>query len=492
MRRRFLGGAVVSVAVALATGSVAIACGSTEDDAPGCVGAACEAGAPDTAASDDRAEAADTDGSVADGGRDSSVLDADGSASCTGDAGTLDESFGDGGIAVLSFGNNTVDADAIAVQSDGKILVAGAWSTAKGFAVVRLNPNGTLDSTFGTGGAVEKNVGGVSAVSRAIALQPDGKILVAGFVIFPGTGYDAVVMRFLSDGSPDNGFGTAGVVLTDVDSHDDQALALSLQPDGRIVIAGQTLSNDLTVSDMLFVRYLSNGAIDGTFGTSGISTVDFRGTADIARSIAFSAGGIVAAGTSRDPATSRTDIAVVRLDSSGVLDPAFGVAGRYLSSFGGPGSQVARALAVDAVGRPLVAGTYGSAQPNDFAVLRITVGGMLDTTFGTGGLVTTDFGGRSDDGFGLGLQADGRVIVVGPSLGLTPSDSRVAIGRYLPNGGPDPLFASGGSRSTSLPTGFSGPGASAIALVPCGAIVAGGWDEDAVGLSRIGLVRYRR
>jgi len=485
-----------TIGTVLLAGALAVACGSAGDDAPSpspCTGATerCDGGSNEASPAEGGVDAPTTDAGT-DARGDVQTSDADASAACTGQAGTLDESFGDGGVAVLSFGNNTVDADAIAIQSDGKIVLAGAWSTAKGFAVLRLNPSGSLDATFGSGGVVEKSVGGVSPVSRAVGIQADGKIVVAGFVIFAGTGYDAVVMRFLPDGSPDNTFGAGGVAITDIDSHDDQALALSLQPDGRIILAGQTLSNDLTTSDMLFVRYLSNGSLDPTFGLGGIATVDLRGTTDIARAVALSGGKIVAAGTSRDPASSRTDIGVVRLDANGTPDPTFGVAGSYVSSFGGPGSQVARSLAIDSAGRILVAGSYGSAQPNNFAVARLTTGGAIDSTFGVGGLAVTDFSGRSDDGFGAALQADGRLLVAGPSLGSTPTDSQIGISRYLPDGSPDLAFAVGGKQATRLPTGFSGPGASALALVPCGALVAGGWDEDAVGLSRIGLVRYRR
>jgi uncharacterized delta-60 repeat protein len=153
---------------------------------------------------------------------------------------------------------------------------------------------------------------------------------------------------------------------------------------------------------------------------------------------------------------------------------------------------MAQGAAIHSTGKTLLAGVYGSAIPNDFGILRLTVGGTLDPTFGGSGLVTTDFGGRSDDGLVLLQQVDGRSIVAGRSGNGTPTDDRVAIARYLDDGGLDPTFGAGGKALTPLPSGFFGANANGGSLDSCGVVVVGGWGEVATSLSRMGIVRYRR
>jgi len=482
--------------VALALGASAFACGADNGEPPRCEGATCEDGrAPDGPDGSTPSEAGQETGTT-DGGRDATDAGdaADTGTNCTGPAGTLDPTFGDGGIVVLSYGNETASADAVAIQPDGKIVVGGVKTKGgQGFAVVRLMPNGSLDATFGTAGLVETKVGNTSHVLSALALQPDGKILIAGYTRFVGQNFDFAVLRYSANGTLDPTFGTEGVVLTDFGTRTDQAMAMALMTDGRIVVSGQTLSDDLTVADMAFARYNPDGSLDTTFGASGRTMVDVRGTPDQARAIALLPGGkILAAGTSRDPLLSRTDITAVRLNADGSLDTTFGTAGLFVTDFGGPGSQTAQGAAISATGNIVLAGVYGSAGPNDFGVLRLTTGGALDPTFGGTGLVTTDFGARSDDGTVLLHELDGKTIVAGTSRNGTPTNDRMAVVRYLDDGGLDPSFGAGGKVLTPLPSGFFGANASSGSLDPCGVVVVGGWGEVATSLSRMGLVRYRR
>ncbi|MBL8613586.1 MAG: hypothetical protein JNL38_39975, partial [Myxococcales bacterium] len=209
-RRRWL---ALLATLALAMGGLAFACGTDDGSLPKCDGAACADSGAET-------------GSPTDGGGDTTAADTgaeldagdagDAGSTCPGPAGTLDPSFGDGGVVVLSYGSETASADAVAVQLDGKIVVGGVKTNAgQGFAVVRLMPNGSLDPAFGTAGLVETKVGNTSHALRALTLQPDGKILIAGYTRFVGQNFDFAVLRYSADGALDPTFGTGGVVLTD-------------------------------------------------------------------------------------------------------------------------------------------------------------------------------------------------------------------------------------------------------------------------------------
>ncbi len=495
-RRRSRGALLVAIAgLGLALGSLASACSSDNGEQPKCEGGACGdgGGSEGSTLTEGGSETSTTDGGT-DGGNDAGDV-ADTGTKCTGPAGTLDPTFGDGGIVVLAYPNETANAKAVVIQPDGRIVVGGEkTSTAEAFALVRLLANGTLDTTFGTGGLVETKVGNTSHVLRALALQPDGKILAAGYTRFVGQNFDFAVLRYLSDGTLDPTFGTTGVVLTDFATRTDQAMAMALMADGRIVVAGQTLSDDLTVGDMAFARYNADGSLDTTFGSGGRAMVDVRGTPDQARGIVVLPGGkILAAGTSRDPAVSRTDMVAVRLNADGALDTTFGNAGLLLTNFGGPGSQTAQSVAIDSAGRPLLGGFYGTTAPRDFIAIRLTGAGAFDATFGDGGVVTADFQGRDDNGSAVLVEHGDRYVLAGSSLPASPTpEPRMALSRHLSAGALDPMFGTTGRTLTPLPAGYSGTAIAGAALAPCGVVVAGGWNDEALGLSAIGIARFRR
>jgi len=483
---------VFGAALAFSLAALAVACGSED----GSGHAACEGAACDDAGAVDGSTGSDT--STADGAADA-VADAhdaaDGDVTCPGPAGTLDPTFGDGGMVVIAFPGEQASADAVITQPDGRIVVAGVKTPAGDyFDLVRLTATGALDSTFGDGGVTQLRVGNTSHATRAVARQPDGKLLLAGYTRFVGQNFDFAVLRFTADGVLDTTFGTNGVVLTDFGTNTDQAMAMAVMPDGRIVVSGQTLSDDLTVADMAFARYNSDGSLDTTFGSGGRATVDVRSTPDQARAIALLAGGkVLAAGTTRDPNTSRTDITAVRLNVDGSLDTAFGDQGKFVSTLGGPGNDTGNALALDAKANLVTAGLAGGI---DFGTTRLTSAGTPDPTFGASGVVRTDFDGRNDHAAGVAVQEDGKIIVAGSSLSATPSDGRIAIVRHLTNGAPDPTFGASGLLLRSLPTGFSGTAlANGIVLDRCGGVIVGSWFDDAAGPSgesRIGVMRFRR
>ncbi|MCA9589737.1 MAG: hypothetical protein KC657_30750, partial [Myxococcales bacterium] len=481
---------------AFALGGVLFACGS-DDAPPACEGAACVDGAADATPADGGADGrVDGDGpaDAADAGD-----AADATSACPGPAGTLDPSFGDGGMVWLKYPAG--DARGVVVQADGKIVVVGRTAPAgEHFAIVRLMPDGTLDSTFGTNGLVEKRVGTVTHLLAAVALQPDGRIVAAGQVRSTGQPATIAVLRYLADGGADPTFGDAGVVLTSYAGRDAYGRSVALEPTGKIIVAG--FSEDAVSpngsADYEVVRYTADGSMDATFGTGGRVTIDVHGTSDTPGVIALAPGGKIAlAGRSKETAslTGRHDVSAVRLDSAGDLDPSFADAGKFVSSFGAPGTQRVSGLAIDGTGRLILGGSYFSgAGTDDFGVFRLTASGVLDLGLADAGLVTTDFSERADTAAGVLLQQDDKIIAFGTSgIGAQSDTYGIAISRYLPNGALDTNFGTGGTVLTPPPAN-SQTVANAASVDSCGLIVVGGWTYDlgAVARGAMGIARYRR
>jgi uncharacterized delta-60 repeat protein len=248
------------------------------------------------------------------------------------------------------------------VQADGK-LVAAWWAPGEGFGsfgLARYNPDGTLDPSFGTGGKVTTDVGGSIDQAHALAVQANGRLVVAGIADNSqvGSGFDFALVRYRSNGNLDRSFGMDGKVTTDVASINERALALAVQADGRLVAAGVTGEAGLSVTgaDFALVRYRSNGILDRSFGTGGKVTTDFTGSSggDRANALVGQADGkLVAAGFAGGPAG--TDFALARYNPDGTLDASFGTAGRVTTDFTGD-VDIANALAVQADGKLVAAG----------------------------------------------------------------------------------------------------------------------------------------
>ena len=188
--------------------------------------------------------------------------------------GTLDRTFGIGGIVTTDFRGSSEGASSVAVQADGKLVAAGASDVngnGSDFALVRYNSNGGLDTSFGAGGFVTADFGSPWEAATALALQSDGKIVVAGFTVVSFA--DFALARYNTNGTLDTTFGAGGKVITDFGAVSSQAFAVAVQPDGKIVAAGY--ANIDGNEDFALVRYNSNGALDTSFGTGGRVTTDF-------------------------------------------------------------------------------------------------------------------------------------------------------------------------------------------------------------------------
>ncbi|HSC09206.1 MAG TPA: delta-60 repeat domain-containing protein, partial [Steroidobacteraceae bacterium] len=285
--------------------------------------------------------------------------------------GSLDTTFGAGGKVMTDFANGGDGAMAVTVQGDGAIVVAGHAQQGAGtvFAIVRYHSDGSLDDGFGTGGKVTVAFADFDAGVHAVAVEPDGKIVAAGYA-WNGTDSDFALLRLDASGALDTaGFGNGtGKVTTDLDGHADQLRALALQPDGRIVVAGSVdTASTGRRSDFALARYDADGSLDASFGSGGKVIVDLAGSSDIAEAVAIDAadGKIVAAGHAFNGVD--TDFAVVRLDAAGNPDAAFGSGGKAMLDFSG-GADLARALAVRPDGNLIVAGHTTAGTDDDFAI----------------------------------------------------------------------------------------------------------------------------
>jgi uncharacterized delta-60 repeat protein len=293
--------------------------------------------------------------------------------------GSLDTSFdNDGKVITGFFGIEDIfnDANAVAVQPDGKIIVGGFAvrtlnETGAEFGLVRYNEDGSLDNSFGTNGKTVTDFFGSSDFAMAMALQPDGKIVLAGDIVnFPAnTNHDFGLARYNSDGSLDTGFGSGGKVATDFFHSSDVAQAIALQPDGKIIVGGYVYggSNDY---DFGLARYNPDGSLDTSFGKSGKVTTDIAGARDEIFSLTLQPDRKIIAGGFATVDSSKSLVALARYNRDGGLDSSFGVNGKITSDFFGL-HNTAHALAMQPDGRLVVAGEAQKAVNDyDIALLR--------------------------------------------------------------------------------------------------------------------------
>jgi uncharacterized delta-60 repeat protein len=383
-------------------------------------------------------------------------------APATAAAGDLDPTFGVGGKVTVS----GLNIYAMALQPDGKIVVAGVSLDV--FGLARLNPDGSVDASFGTGGMVTTDFGAVFEAAYAVTLLPDGRIVAAGTAGEGGRARDLALARYNPDGSLDASFDSDGRVTTSFGVEIQEAYDVLVQPDGRIVAAGFAAGGFAPGGGLALARYNSDGSLDASFDFDGRVTTDFGNGTDYATAVVLQPDGrIVAAGLTQTGGTD--DFALARYNSDGSLDPTFGVGGTVTTDLGGFESAYDAVLQPD--GNIVAVGPTGSGSTptTDFALLRYNPDGSLDPGFGSGGRVTTDFAGDVDIPSAVALQPDGRIVAAGLTETATGDD--FALARYEDNGSLDVSFGSGGRVTTDL-GGFES--ADAAVLQPDGKIVVGG------------------
>jgi len=387
--------------------------------------------------------------------------------------GTIDNTFNGVGTRTTPIGSFADTAGAIALQPDGKIVAAGTYTISdlnSDFAVVRYTTDGGLDTTFDGDGKVTTPIGASYDGANAVALQPDGKIVAAGYA-YNASYPDLALARYNSDGSLDTSFGTNGKVTTAIGSTYDQANAVVIQPDGKIVAAGYT-AQPVTGADFALVRYNSDGTLDTTFGTNGTVTTIIGPDDDFVNGIVLAPDGdIVVAGKASNG--SNNDFALARYELDGSLDTTFDGDG-MLTAVVGSGDDFASSVVITPDGDIVAAGQAFNGTNDDFALVRTSPNGTLDTSFDGDGKVMTAIGSSSDFARAAAVQPDGRIVAAGAAAISGKYD--VALARYRPDGTLDVTFHTDGKATT--PVGANDDIANAMAIQPDGKIVVAGAAHD--------------
>jgi uncharacterized delta-60 repeat protein len=352
-------------------------------------------------------------------------------------AGELDPGFGEGGWVDQDIGAFEMPR-AVALQPDGKIVVAGSSDCALTtcFTLARYLPGGGPDPAFGAGGIAQTTFPQGPAEAFDVAVAPDGKLVAVGFALRGGDANDSsvfAVARFLPDGRPDASFSRDGHATVDFGYADDLAQAVAIQPDGRIVVAGTGAHNLYrTLDDFAVARLRGDGRLDRSFSGDGRRTVRFERTKprwDRAYGLALAPRGriVLAGGSTPQDDRRPTEIALARLRRDGSLDRAFGVGGRRRTL---PGPHGGYARAVVAASRRIVVGGRAFADAehdsSDWVLAGYTPAGAPDAAFGAGGIALTDFGTGADEVAALAAQGD-KIVAAGSiytSLGLARYTTR--------------------------------------------------------------------
>ena len=395
--------------------------------------------------------------------------------------GSLDSSFGTGGKVVTSINSGADKAYAVALQTDGKIIVAGMTtnpSTGKDFACLRYNINGTLDSTFGTGGIVTNDVQiGSDDVVYSIAVQSDGKIILAGYSD-DGSNKNAALIKLNTNGTLDTSFGTSGKVLTDfITGRADEIKTVKIHSLTGNIIVGGTSSLTSTNSQAIIARYTSAGLLDTTFNTTGKVLLDDdsgSGTYfNVIEDLSIKPNGKISAvgWINQQGLQWSANYYGCRINSNGSLDTSFSTngyivtnggfnaddkafsmilnaddsilysgggylttleydyflglydstgstaVGKALFDYGSLVKDISYGMGIDSTGKIVLAGSnVTSVTSSTFGIARVNANYTVDSTFGTAGKVNTTFGtNTTNEAFDMTIQSDDKIIAVGYS-----------------------------------------------------------------------------
>ncbi len=386
-------------------------------------------------------------------------------------AGSLDPAFGTGGIVITPIGGGSDGGKAVAIQTDGKLIVAGSAynGTDADFAMVRYNKNGTLDNTFGVGGVVLTDFGGLDDGAESIKIQNDGKIVLAGSTGLY-TNQNIAVARYNVDGTLDNTFDTDGKLITDFGS-DDFAYSATIQADGKIVVVGG--SGIYPDYDFALARYNTDGSLDNSFDSDGKVLTSLGNNVAVCNSVTIQADDkIVVVGWNHNGTD--YDCALARYNTDGSLDNSFNTNGKIIIALGNSDDAL-YSVAMQSDDKIVAVGAvYNTGGYNDFVLVRYNTDGTIDTGFDTDGIVTTDLAGGVDEANSVALQSDGKIMVAGTAYIGASSD--FGLTRYNSDGSLDNTFDIDGKVLTDFASSYDY--GFAIALQGDGKIVLAGYSYN--------------
>jgi uncharacterized delta-60 repeat protein len=380
-----------------------------------------------------------------------------------------DNTFGNNGIVITPDITSGVDYNDCAIQPDGKIVVAG---NGVGYVkVVRYNADGTLDNSFGNSGIVITNLPGWydDPSIHSVALLPNGKIIVGGRAEEWLNGYSGLILIcYNSDGSLDLSFGSQGILLYTA-GYFSVIMDIKVQPDGKIIAAGDVHYGG--GFDVIVLRLYENGSFDTSFGTGGVASLYFNSYQEKMRSIALQSDGKIVLGGFLY-VNGNDDFAIYRLDTVGNLDSTFGVNGRAINEIDTHADRI-YGIALQDDGKIVAGGTTlnPTSQYNDIVLARYNTNGTIDSTYGTNGIVITQVQDSSNL-VDLVIQPDNKIVAVGSTTMLPNQDNAIVIARYDTTGTPDPTFGMGGVAVTQINS--QDQSLHAVLLQPDGKVVAAG------------------
>jgi uncharacterized delta-60 repeat protein len=382
---------------------------------------------------------------------------------------------GDGKVLTTFVTGQSALVRDIAVQANGKIVAAGeTWPSDvdHNFAVARYNPGGALDTTFSGDGLKIVSLGGDYDMALGLAIHPPTRKIVLAGDKCPGTLYpcDSGVLRFNPAGGLDTTFNATGKRIDNFGG-DNGSHAVAIYPDGRIVAAGYMENLATGNSDFEVIVYTAAGNLDTTFSGDGRVAVNFgSGRQEVVSAVALQPDGkIVLGGQTCESGWTNCHFALARLNTNGSLDTTFSGDGRQITSFGA--FEYIKGLALQADGKIVAVGGKHDGSTAYFALARYNTNGSLDATFGSSGKRVTDFTGdvNNDNANDVVIQSDGKIVVCGLASNGVSTD--FALARYTSSGNLDPTFS--GDGKTMVDFGRSDV-CNALALQPDGKYVLGG------------------
>ena len=402
---------------------------------------------------------------------------------CLLNAGTLDPTFGNGAGYVTSSLSPSDQVNAVAVQPNGQIVIAGSAEGYETSLVARYNANGSLDTSFGTGGYATTSFNKAASTQyEAVAIQPNGEILTAGMANINGDAHFAVA-RYNTNGTLDTTFGTNGEVVTSLGGTNEWASSIAVQANGTILVSGTNTSGDAAL-----VCYNANGSLDTTFGNGGILVTNIR---TYGNSLVIQPDGqIVLAGVMLDPTSGKTGLGVALFNANGTIDSSFGNDGEAVTNVGSEGASFG-GVVLQADSKIVVSGNAlgGTAS---LSLVRYNADGTLDTTFGTSGngivAIPTPAGFLYTDGLhsGVEIQSNGQIIATAELETSSSEDSGAA--RVNADGTLDTSYGNGGWAA--VPIGY-GDEPDASALQPDGRLLLAGfeWPTSSDSTTDVALIR---
>lgn len=368
----------------------------------------------------------------------------------------------------------------IAVQDDGKYVVLTSANTASSgqdldFVLSRYNTDGTLDTSFGTNGIVVTAVNTNNESPKTVTLQDDGKILVAGGYA-PTATSDSIVMRYNADGTLDTTFSTDGMAEIDFSvTSTDIINDMVVQPDGKIVVVGYgsfSGTNQITVA-----RLHSDGTLDTSFDGDGTLLLPVNGTGSYGNEVELLSDGRIMIGGYADNGTDN-DVVLISLNSDGSLDTSFDTDGTLMIDM--TASESGSAMVVDESDNIYIAGLSNVSGNSDTIVIKVDDSGSLVTGFGTNGIATHAIGSPYEAVNDMVLQDDGKIIIVGDAYNGSNND--ISVIRLNSDGTLDTTFDGDGKIRDDM--NGATDSAKAVALDNKGAIlVVGNTSIDGSGES---------